>query len=546
MVHENVIDAFWGPSEALFFDVEDVITKVDFMKNEFTYVRKKRALEYLGNISSNLFLDAALLAGSDLLPTLPWIETHPRKPTKIQTAIDQIMNIPGRGGYFVCLRHSDSAKFQALNYADAFKRARMTIAHHIVMKLNGEAVVLDAIHAPRVHDFMSQRLPDELYFYFSRGLIGPRVLNWRASAEVLEPPPLDNGESEAYRTQVTQLTDVRANTIALLSLSLHRFYQHKDLVLRCWFDKESIKTINIRDLVQPKPVAESWKVTEDIFGSTMDKLGGVGLIGRAIQSLTDPNFAARTIAPKIGSPLLKTTDEILLNSIWRMLHLRGYINEDHTISPWGKVLAATLNAIPSADLEESAIIAVELARYGYLTYDNFFPSYSGITPASGDQTQKNILLLSRVACLGRFRHKQIGFTGALSRQLLGYNSMIAAVRHSLRDLAEVCMVSMLLNYDASRDNRKDWYELGLKLPFLLDNDCGLGLLMNNYLYQLYRDPAGGDSISQEMKAKAREETKAVFAHCVDADEDLDKAFRLWDAVCLKYSSSHWLARRCGR
>jgi len=544
MFQERVIDGFWGPSEALMFDVEDVISKVDFVKKEFTFVRKKSAIEYLGNIPVPIFVDACLLAGSDFLPTLPWIESHLRKPTKIQTAVDQILN-NNRNGYLVCLRHADNPKFQALNYADAFKRAKMAVQHHIVMSSKGEILVQNVANAPRVHDFMGQRLPDEVYFYLSRGIIGPRVLNWRASGEILEPPPLDNGESEAYRTLIqNQITELRTAAISLLSFSLTRFYQHKDLTIRYWFDKDNIKPITMRDVVDLKPTAEGWKVTEDIFGPKQNKHFGSGLIGIAIQSLTDTEFAARTIAPKLESPKLRTMNEILLNSVWRMLHLRGYVNEDHTLSPWGKTLSATLSALPSPDLEEAAIIAIELARYGYLNYDNFFPTYSGITPPAQDQIRKNMLLLSRVACLGRFKHKQIGFTGALSRQLLGYHSMVSAVRRGLRDLVEMCMTTMLMNHDASRDDRSDWYALGLNLPFLLDNDCGLGLLVNNYLYQLYRDPAG-DPKSEEVRGQAREETATVFAHCEDAEGDLKKAFQLWDAVCnhvlsfLSPSSNSW-------
>jgi len=141
-----------------------------------------------------------------------------------------------------------------------------------------------------------------------------------------------------------------------------------------------------------------------------------------------------------------------------------------------------------------------------------------------------MLLVSRVACLGKFQHKQIGFTGPLSRQLLGYHSMIAAVRNSMRDLVEVCLTTLLLNGEADRD-RTDWYELGLDLPFLLDNDCGLGLLVNNYLFELYKEPKT-DPPNEETRLKAKEVQQRTFAHAVDTEGDLRRAFALWDAVSL--------------
>lgn len=544
MQRAGTITGIWGPSDALMFDCDDVITKIDFKKKEFTFVEKKQCLARLGNIHPNMFIDACLLAGCEMIPTLPWIETHTRKPTKIQTAVEELQNSNG-SGYVVCMKHAESTKHQALNYTELYKWARMVVQHHVVMKSSGAIVVLDERNAPRVHDFLTQRLPDELLGYMSRGLIGPRVLNWRASHEILEPPPLDNGESEAYRVLVQeQLREPREAAISLLSHSLHRFYQHKDMRLRCWFDKEEVTNIMMRDLVSPRPKVESWKVTEDIFRQKVDKYHGRGLIFIAVQSLTDTDFAARTIAPKdpkVHSPRLKTKNEILLNAIWRMLQLRGYVNDDHTLSPWGKILSATLSSMPS-DWDEAAILAVELARYGYLTYENFFPNYSGISPNASDQTRKNIVLLSRVACLGKFRHEQIGFTGALSRQLLGFNSMITAVRHSLRDLAEVCMTTMYLNNEAERKQMEGMRELGLHLPFLVDNDCGLGSLVNYYLYQLYSDP-NTDPADEKAKHDARDVTKGVFSHCMDVDGDLNKAFKLWDAVRTNIFQSQWFPRR---
>jgi len=71
---------------------------------------------------------------------------------------------------------------------------------------------------------------------------------------------------------------------------------------------------------------------------------------------------------------------------------------------------------------------------------------------SADQDKLNSLLLSRVACLARLSHEPIGFTGPLSRHLLGFNSMVVAVENSLRDLLEMCFVTLLLNGDAAREN----------------------------------------------------------------------------------------------
>ena len=70
-------------------------------------------------------------------------------------------------------------------------------------------------------------------------------------------------------------------------------------------------------------------------------------------------------------------------------------------------------------------------------------------------------LISKTACLGRIRHKPMGFVGPLDRQLLTFAWKITAVRTSLRDLLETVMTSMLLNGDVERD-RDDWTALAQK------------------------------------------------------------------------------------
>jgi hypothetical protein len=71
------------------------------------------------------------------------------------------------------------------------------------------------------------------------------------------------------------------------------------------------------------------------------------------------------------------------------------------------------------------------------------------------------MLVSRVACIAKLQHKNIGYSGPLSRQLLCYRSLISEVRHALRNLIEVVLTSLLLSGDADRD-RNDWTEMTIK------------------------------------------------------------------------------------
>ena len=78
-----------------------------------------------------------------------------------------------------------------------------------------------------------------------------------------------------------------------------------------------------------------------------------------------------------------------------------------------------------------------------------------------EQVKTMTNLVCRIACFGRLKHKETGYSGPLDRQLLSYSFMIAAVRSPLRDLVETILVSMLLSGDINRE-RDDWSEIAQK------------------------------------------------------------------------------------
>lgn len=152
------------------------------------------------------------------------------------------------------------------------------------------------------------------------------------------------------------------------------------------------------------------------------------------------------------------------------------------MTPWGEVLETALGALGGrSELDEAVFIAIELARLELLSAKDMFPRTGaslhgeskvlhpckiGFTDRTAEIDRRNTLIVSRIACLGKLSHAPIGYTGPLSRHLLAYHSMISAVRSSLRDLAEVTLVTLLLNGDAHRGElphgRKDYTELGLE------------------------------------------------------------------------------------
>jgi len=196
----------------------------------------------------------------------------------------------------------------------------------------------------------------------------------------------------------------------------------------------------------------------------------------------------------------------------------------------GGVGFAGFASIFGEGVEEAAVVATELIRFGLLNSQDMFPSYSGKLSAGDDIVDRNSLLIARVASLLRLEHQEIGYSGPLSRDLLGFHSMTTAIRDNLRDMHEVCLVSLLFNGDVVRD-RQDYGDLGFDLPFLLPTNSALSLAVLFYLIGLNTAPLNAEqSVPNAKNNFLRSAKTTLMAQAVNLEADLEKAFKLWDAV----------------
>lgn len=117
------------------------------------------------------------------------------------------------------------------------------------------------VHAPNdIHEFIGYRLPDEVYYYLSRGVITEPTLNTLLSGSVVEFSPLCNGETKEYRNFLTSdVMKMKAQTIALLKSHLHTVYDRKISIVY-WFDNASAPEHTLKPDPSFKPETISqWK-----------------------------------------------------------------------------------------------------------------------------------------------------------------------------------------------------------------------------------------------------------------------------------------------
>lgn len=263
------IDAVMGSTDLFLYNVEKIVLKFDTVQQRFSWLSLALCQDRLGSrLTDETFRDSLLLLGGPYLPTFPPLERLSPKPVNLRDALNHL-NPAGRSVVQLCNTYREDPQFQAMEYADRYKKAVMSIKHHVIMEDSGIVTPLDISHAPGdVHEFMGQRLPEELSFYISRGILDPRVPNWLTSGEVnifLQPGAED---SEYFRRLFgDQLVPLWTQSLTLLSNSLNRYYQVRAVTLKPWFGNG--RTINLKDEPSVKDQVAFWKIPEKALPDTV-------------------------------------------------------------------------------------------------------------------------------------------------------------------------------------------------------------------------------------------------------------------------------------
>lgn len=261
-LEDQFIDAIMGTTECFLFGVDRVVTDFNLPKSSLSLV-SRAVCEDILKVSSATLRDAQLLLGTSFTPTFPVLEAMvATKPTSIVDAIT-LLNGAGKSVIQLCNYHREHPQVQALKYADRYKKAIMTIKHHVIMEKNGVVAPLNFDEAPGdVHEFVGQRLPEELFFYISRGLVGPRIPNWLTSGEIVLSLPGGVLDSEPYRRLVIELLNpLRTEALKILAESLHYYYQSRIIKVDPWIPQDTSNlTIEIRNTPSWKGRLTQWRV----------------------------------------------------------------------------------------------------------------------------------------------------------------------------------------------------------------------------------------------------------------------------------------------
>lgn len=248
-----------------------------------------------------------------------------------------------KSGHAVVSAFADQIAGKAMAYADGFARTRSMIKFSLILGSEGGVVPLplaitsppnsnDRAHGGQnhhphptandvpsdLHEIFTNRLPDEIYFYLSRGLLGPQSLVWLTSGIIAEGPPLDNGETNEYRRFVKEVitegqTGPRATSLALISGVCNPHWNTKKIHGHFWFEghggsggqnkqiqHNSPQTLQLADRVA------GWNVSYAIVEEELRRQNVSFLITLLIDSSADSGFRARQLTSRsvLGLPLM--------------------------------------------------------------------------------------------------------------------------------------------------------------------------------------------------------------------------------------------------
>lgn len=563
MIDSDQCGGIMGSQELLLYPIKDsIIRTIDWDANTVTAISKKHIIKAL-NVSEPLFMDARLMIGTSFLPPFPALlepTLIKNQPFTISDAVNMLRTSDKSVTIACTSSFNDIVQLQDPDWLDKYRKARMAVNHFVYISESGEVLVNDYEHLTGDnHEYLGLQLPSELFHYLNTGLIGARILSCITNGQFVVLPTVDGVASEEYRKLVSShVVPIRELTLGLLVPRLHRGIQHKNITMKVWYDRNYSYDFSHRNL-QPTPSARvaGWDAKEATVKEHFPKFAA-GSIASEVLALKNPEFVKATVT-KEDIKGIKSADTIVSLAIWQFLQLRGYVDDNHTLTSWGKALAAALSSFEPTvtknpdvpHLYEAVLVAFELLRFGLLDSRNKHEELRGLPLSGSEEDQASLLLISRCSTLLKLRHEANGYTGPLSKNLLAYRSLVSEVRATDRDLTEAIIASMFMNAQASR-KRDDGWDIGhryvfsprtpwgplepeysttgmltrlTRLPFLNDPDVALGIAVKTYF-----DDISPTDTPEQKTAKKQEFPGKYLPYALRFSEDLDICCAFFDAI----------------
>lgn len=566
LFQNNFVDTIYGSTDLLLTKIDKFILGMEFQSKDFRFIDKHKVLTELG-LTERQFLDLSLMVGCNIQPiTFPNFPPLP-KPNPVQPypqlsyfklgldIIYQFNQFTGDKngnlqGYIAGLNDPKLLELYykghtAIKYMPVLNREGLIELYNVEMaKLgieinvdffleeesegstsepNSEAASKTASKEPSVlgessrvvkvpndiHDVISQRMPPELYFYQSVGLMPVTILEAIAKGRLDIRPPLEAGISESYRRLISlpfyvELLDKQVN---LLTQLLARYYQVKKINVKYWY-KDAIVEVNNRMMPSISKRMSKFFVYGADSGDVFDLEKFLGKLPQNI----DASYADHTIASR---------EDVVSTVLLRTLILFGAIDEKtQELKLLGKILKRVAHEVKNLLVDElqQLVLLLLLISSKSLKLTNPNPEYLSVPATSklnnegADLTPRElsyVAMISRVFSLHKFNVSPINYQGPISRNLLNFRSHVLFIAGHVINTIQCLLVDILVQSQhntlkTTYNGKEDWYNLVDQLPFYKDiNNTLLGVVAEIY-FEVAAKLAKGGMTSEDAKARAKD------------------------------------------
>ncbi|GAM19214.1 hypothetical protein SAMD00019534_023890, partial [Acytostelium subglobosum LB1] len=519
---KNYINAVWGGLELLLFGVHRLIVDIDFEKGTFDWIDLKHILKEDLQMTHDQFVDACILAGYEFCNTFTGLTSSFGHNFNFRHVCDLVKQ--HQTGLQVIQDYQYSYQ-NVEKYMEQFMKTKCLIRNHLVYTPSCicEPLYKDLSFQTDLNTIFGPKLPNDLFFYISQGVVNPQVINNLLSGFLNEPFP--SVDSEEYRKMLEYLREIRTNTLGLLSSCFNEDIAKRVVKNIRWYEPKE------EEIAHTKKVSHLFgrhSAPSSIFTSALKSQLQTLKSSPAGSPAITLNFVAKCIPENVVGSLtsspstsdasehngsnghsiqpIKDINEAAFYVFYQTLVLMGYI-QDNNLTTYGRLLDMT----KKSGFQQELIITIELIRAQCLTSEKltFLPKPTFEGPPTNISA-----FLSRLLSILPCTMDNNPWEGPIDHDLMAFHEITRTLYKSVRNLLEISSLSNFLTHKIQLDPAEYFNFAAGHLPFFVQPNASMGLLVKGM-------------ILEEMSI---DQLESVFPNCTSIEKDLQRATEFLDEV----------------
>ncbi|KAJ8146688.1 hypothetical protein OY671_000241 [Metschnikowia pulcherrima] len=546
LYRSSAIDCIYGSTDMLLTSIDKLILGMELSSRDFKFVEKQRVLKEL-NLSERQFNDLSIMVGCCAQP-----QTFPNFPdpskanllppfspmNHFRMGLDILYSFAiASGPPDDLFAYVTSLNDQSL--LDLYYKGHTAINFMPIMKTDGhielysvelsrmglltdggcfrnEAVDkhtegdarledLSTCIPTELHSVISQRLPSEIYFYRSLGLLPSKLLESIVSGQCVVPSPLTSRAEDSYKRLVSsrKLLGILDHQLNLITQLLARYFQ--------------VKKIEVISSFQGKPIYVNNRMEPPVFARL-----------HAAPSCQIQYGEFTSIWSNFRDPHQRTTrathsekKDIISTSFHRALFLMSVVDHEGSFSYVGRALQEFCEVNSEAqdeELEHLFLILLLLETEGFksMLREDDLPASSLLSKEKEltSAERGGLCLISKVFMMRSFNIYPVNYQGLISRSLLAFRSHLKVFQEVLQHSLLACYVDLIARDEELKLRNASKSELRRavgRMPFFKDlNNTLLGVVSQIYYTECLRQSKAGLPDGQCVQASKNQLMITLF------------------------------------